>query len=475
MSYTTAVTPGALPLIGHAWPLMRRPMRFAGSLSGHGDLVEVRLGPVRAYVPCHPDLLWQVLTDDRTFDKGGPFFDRVRSTIGNGVGSCPYHQHRRQRRLIQPSFHPERLERYATVMEQEAAALTDDWEDGQVVDVYRALYGTALRTVLRSLFATQFDAEAVAGFRESVETVLNQLTARMFLPRTLQRLPLPVNRRFDRAVADLRRGIEDLVAEYRRGGTDRGDLLSALIAARDETAPDEAAPDEAASDEAASDEAASGGGSLGDTEIHDQVLTMLAAGSDSVAAAVSWALYLLDRSPEVLTRLHREVDTVLGGRPANGGEVPDLPYTGQVITEALRLYPPGWLFTRVTTERTELGGHQLPPGTTVAFCAPAVHRRAGLYDRPDAFDPDRWLPERARALPKGAFAAFGGGARKCAGDAFGRTESTLLLATIVGRWRLRRAPGSDVRPVALSTALRPRRLLMEISARDARTAEDGQS
>ncbi|MGP3989228.1 cytochrome P450 [Streptomyces sp. 3N207] len=460
MTYTTAAVPGALPVIGHGWPMMRRPLQFAGSLSGHGDLVEVRLGPVRAYVPCHPDLLWRVLTDDRTFDKGGPFFDRVRSTIGNGVGSCPYHEHRRQRRLIQPSFHPERLERYATVMEQEAASLTDDWEDGQVVDVYRSLYGAALRTVLRSLFATRLDAEAVDRFREPVETVLNQLTARMFLPRSLQRLPLPGNRRFDRAVAGLRRGIESLVAEYRCGGTDRGDLLSALVAARDEAARDDAAP---------------GGGSLDDTEIHDQVLTMLAAGSDSVAAAVSWSLHLLDRSPEALARLHREVDTVLGGRPASGGDVPGLPYTARVVTEALRLYPPGWLFTRVTTERTELGGHQLPPGTTVAFCAPAVHRCPRLYDRPDAFDPDRWLPERARALPKGAFAAFGGGARKCAGDAFGLTESTLLLAAIVGRWQLRRADGSDVRPVALSTALRPRRLLMEISARDAHPAEDGQS
>ncbi|WP_279240188.1 cytochrome P450 [Streptomyces sp. 891-h] len=458
--------PGRLPLLGHAWPMMRNPLRFAGSLSGRGDLVEVRLGPVRACVPCHPDLLWQVLTDDRTFDKGGPFFDRVRGTIGNGVGSCPYHEHRRQRRLIQPSFHPERLERYATVMEQESVTLTGEWEHGQVVDVYGALYGTALRTVLRSLFATRLDADAAAGFRESVETVLNQLTARMFLPQPLQRLPLPVNRRFDRAVAGLRHGIENLVAEYRSGGTDRGDLLSALISARDQTTHSGTTHNEPE---------APGGGSLDDTEIHDQVLTMLAAGSDSVAAAVSWALYLLDRAPEALARLHREVDTVLGGGPATGASVRELPYTGRVVTEALRLYPPGWLFTRVTTERSELGGYQLPSGTTVAFCAPAVHRRAGLYDRPDAFDPDRWLPERARNLPKGAFAAFGGGARKCAGEAFGLTESTLLLAAIVGRWRLRRAPGSDVRPVALSTALRPRRLLMEISARDARTAEKGQA
>ncbi|AEW99847.1 cytochrome P450 [Streptantibioticus cattleyicolor] len=443
----TPVVPGAFPMVGHAWPLMRRPLRFAQSLSGHGDLVEVRLGPVRAQVPCDPELLWRVLTDDRLFDKGGPFFDRVRATIGNGVGACPYGEHRRQRRLIQPSFQPARLKGYAAVMEEEAAALTERWDDGGVIDAYRSLFGAALRSVLRTLFATRAGDAVVDRFRTSVETVLQQLTARMFVPAPLLRLPLPVNRRFDRAVADLRRGIDDLVAERRRDRTDRGDLLSALMTAQD-------------------DENGTGCGTgLTDTEIHDQVLTMLTAGSDSVTAAVSWALYLLDRNPEALDRLEREVDAVLAGRAARGDDVPALAHTGRVITEALRLYPPGWLFTRVTTAETELGGHRLPPGTTVAFCAPAVHRGRQLYDDPEEFDPDRWLPERARTLPRGAFTAFGGGARKCAGEAYALTECTLLLATIVSRWRLRPAPGCDVRPVALSTALRPRRLLMETSAR----------
>ncbi|MFJ6677176.1 cytochrome P450 [Actinosynnema sp. NPDC091369] len=443
MNRTAAVAPGALPVIGHAWPMMRDPLRFMGSLSALGDLVQVRLGPVRAYVPCHPDLVWQVLTDDRVFDKGGPFFDRVRATIGNGVGSCAHAEHRRQRRLIQPAFHRARLERYGEVMEEESSALTSAWRDGQVVDVYPALFGAALRTVLRCLFTTRADDGAVDRVRRSVETVLQQVTARMFVPGVVQRLPVAVNRRFDRALADLRRDIDALVADYRRGDGDRGDLLSSLLAARDED----------------------GHGRLDDAEVGDQVLTMLVAGSDSVAATVSWALHLLDRNPEVARRLRAEVDEVLGGGPARAADLPRLACTGRVVTEALRLYPPGWLFTRITTEAVELGGHRLPVGTTVAFCPPAVHLRAEVHDRPRAFDPDRWLPERARELPRGAFVTFGGGARKCAGEAFGLAESSLLLATVVSRWRLRGARGSDVRPVALSTALRPRRLLLEVRGR----------
>ncbi|TQM78504.1 pentalenene oxygenase [Saccharothrix saharensis] len=443
MNRTAAVAPGALPVIGHAWPMMRDPLRFIGSLSALGDLVEVRLGPVRAYVPCHPDLVWQVLTDDRVFDKGGPFFDRVRATIGNGVGSCPHAEHRRQRRLIQPAFHRARLERYAAVMAEESSALTSGWRDGQVVDVYPALFGAALRTVLRCLFTTRADDGAVERMRRSVETLLHQITARMFVPAVVQRLPVPVNRRFDRALGDLRRAIDSMVEVYRRGDGDRGDLLSSLLAARDEDGRDR----------------------LDDAELGDQVLTMLVAGSDSVAATVSWALHLLDRHPDAAHRLRAEVDEVLGGRPVRASDLARLSRTGRVVTEALRLYPPGWLFTRITTEEVELGGHRLPAGTTVAFCPPAVHLRAGVHDRPHAFDPDRWLPARARELPRGGFVTFGGGARKCAGEAFGLAESSLLLATLVSRWRLRGARGSDVRPVALSTALRPRRLLLEASAR----------
>ncbi|MFI9812644.1 cytochrome P450 [Saccharothrix variisporea] len=462
MTRTAVVAPGGWPVIGHAWPMMRDPVRFTGSLAGLGDLVEVRLGPVRALVPCHPDLLWQVLTDDRVFDKGGPFFDRVRATIGNGVGSCPHAQHRRQRRLIQPAFHHARLARYAEVMGQEAAALASGWRDGQVVDVYPALFGAALRTALRCLFTTRADDAAVDRMRRSVETLLHQITARMFVPGLLQRLPVPVNRRFDRALADLRRDIDTLVADYRRGDGDRGDLLSSLLSARDED----------------------GSGGLDDAEIGDQVLTMLVAGSDSVAATVSWALHLLDRHPDAMAALRDEV-----AEPARRTDLPrtdlpradlpradlpradlpradlprtDLPRTGRVITEALRLYPPGWLFTRITTEEVELGGRRLPAGTTLAFCPSAVHLRPDVHDRPDAFDPDRWLPERTRHLPRGAFVAFGGGARKCAGQEFGLTESSVLLATLLSRWRLRAAAGSDTRPVALSTALRPRRLLLEV-------------
>ncbi|MFV0132014.1 cytochrome P450 [Streptomyces sp. HMX87] len=451
MAFTTGTAPGAFPVAGHAWSLVRRPLDFLESLPRYGDLVEVRLGPARAYVPCHPELLWRVLTDDRTFDKEGLFYRRIRATLGNSVGSCPYADHRRQRRLLQPAFHPARLERYSGVMEQEITALTERWCDGQVIDAFPALYGAALRTVMRSLFSTSADAGTVALIRSSVETVLDQTLKRLFVPPPLQQVPCPANRRFQRALRDLRHGVGTVVADYRAGGRDQGDLLSMLISARDEGAG----------------HADDGATRLDDDEIRDQILIMFTAGAESVATNVCWALYLLARHPDAARRLRAEADAVLGGRPADGGDVPDLPYTARVVNEALRLYPPGWLFPRVTTAETELAGRRLPAGTTVLFSAPVVHRQAALYERPEVFEPDRWLPERVRTLPRGAFVPFGGGARKCIGDSYGMTESVLALAAIVGRWQVSLAPGTDSRPVAVSLALRPRRLLLRLTGRAA--------
>src|SRR5438045_7878314 len=122
-SFTVGSAPGALPVVGHSWVLLRRPMEFLQSLSSYGDLVTIQLGSREAYVPCHPELLQRVLTDDRTFDKGGPLADKAREVLRHGLANCPYKEHRRLRRLIQPAFHTGRLEQYGTVIEQEITSL----------------------------------------------------------------------------------------------------------------------------------------------------------------------------------------------------------------------------------------------------------------------------------------------------------------------------------------------------------------
>ncbi|GGX72647.1 cytochrome P450 [Streptomyces hiroshimensis] len=442
-TYVSGTAPGALPLVGHAWPLMRRPLDFLRSLPAHGDLVEIRLGSVPAYVPCHPGLLRQVLFDDRTFDKGGPFFTRLRDIVGNGLGSCEHRDHRRQRRLVQPSFHRARLEGYAAVMADEAARLSASWHDGLVVDVFPAMFGLTLRTVTRTLFSAHLAEDDVARLQDSFGIALSGLFRRMFVPAPVQRLPLPANRRYERALAGLHDTVDRLVAAYRRGGQDHGDLLSTLIAAREDD----------------------GRGGLTDAEVHDQVMTMVFGGSETMAATLTWSLYALARHPEAARDLHAELDAVLGGRAVTPADLPHLPRTGQTVTESLRLYPPAWLFTRVTTAPVEMAGRRLPSGTTMVVSPPVVHHSPAVHLRPGEFRPARWAAEQPGRPPREGFAIFGAGARKCIGDVYAMTEATLALATLCHRWRMDFAPGADTRPPALATVHYPRRLLMRLSER----------
>lgn len=441
-SFTAGTAPGALPVVGHAVQMMRNPVHFMTSLSAHGDLVEIRIGPTTAYVPTHPELLRHVLTNDRVFDKGGVFYDRARDIAGNGLVTCPFADHRRQRRLMQSAFTRDQLKRYAEAMQAEIEDTASRWEDGTVVDAFPEMYGMALRTVGRTLYSTPVSPDLAAQVERSFDVVLNGLFRQMFLPAFIRRLPLPSQLRYAKNLDFLHQTTQRLIDDYRDSGVERDDLLAALIASRDDE-----------------------GGRLEDKEIHDQVITVMAAGTETVAGTLTWVFYLLSQHPEVEAALYAEIDSVLGGRAPHWDDLPSLSLTDRIISETLRLHPPAWLFTRLTASPTELAGRSLPSGSTVVFSPAAVAQYEDAFDNPSQFDPDRWLPDRITPGSRHAFVPFGTGARKCIGDLYARTEATLGLATILGRWRVTCEPGMDVRPVPLATVYHPRRLSLRLNTR----------
>ncbi|HSZ29668.1 MAG TPA: cytochrome P450, partial [Pseudonocardiaceae bacterium] len=225
--------------------------------------------------------------------------------------------------------------------------------------------------------------------------------------------------------------------------TDHGDLLGALLSTRDPDGNNQG---------------------LSETEILDQVVSFFGAGTEATANTLAWALHLLTQHPDIRARLHTELDTVLAGRPATHADLPRLEFTSRVIRETLRLWPSAWMFTRMVTADTDLGGHHLPAGTIIVYSPYLLHHHPDLYERPDRFDPDRWLPEAAQVIPRHAYIPFGGGARKCIGDTFGFTEATLALATITTRWHLQPLSGQQIRP-ALAIALVPKGLRLRTIAR----------
>jgi cytochrome P450 len=444
-THTLAAAPGGVPLLGHLPQLLRRPLETFQSLRAHGDVVVIRLGRAPAYVVNHPDLIRQILLNDaKKFDKGVQA-EKARFYVGSGLVTSSEPLHLRQRRLIQPVFHQAQIAKYAEVMRESALTTVRSWRHGQAVSLDEQLFSFTLRVLTRTLFSTEFDARVAAEFTDATKAFVDGLALRIALPfEFLEKLPTRGNRRFNAGRARLRAIIEQIVAECRTRKTDHMDLLSVLVNPVDDDA----------------------GAGNADEQIHDEIMTMLIAGTETAANTLSWACHLLGQHPGIQARVQAEVDEVLAGRPVGVEELRRLTYTRQVLTEALRMYPVVWLVSRRPITEVELGGHTIPAGSHVLYCPYALHRDPAWHPEPERFDPDRWLGEKAHSKDgaRGAYIPFGAGIRGCMGEPFAWTEMTIFLSTLVSSWVLRPVPGKPVRP-AVKASLQPDQLSMIVEAR----------
>ena len=439
-TFTYAKAKGALPFLGHAISLVSNPRDFLRSLPAQGDLVKIGIGPSKAFVICDPDLTHQVLVNDRIFDKGGPFVDRLREFIGDSVSTCPRSEHRRQRRLMQPAFHHSRFPAYAAMMVEETTTVIDQWRDGEVIDVYAMMQAITTKITARTMFASSASAALIADAYDALNDIIMGAGRRMLTPPPLDRVPTPGKRRYDRARVRIREITDQLVAEYRAAGVDHQDLMSMLLAARDEN-----------------------GDVLSDQEISDQVVTLFLGGVETVASTLGWALCLLAQHPDVEQRLDEEVDAVVGEGQPGWEHLSELSFTTGIINESLRMYPPGWLLTRIVTADTELGGHTIPRGATIIYSPYLLHYRKDLFPEPERFAPDRWTG--STKPPRFAFVPFADGPRRCIGDTFTMIEAPLVLATIARRWRMHPV-GATMRPTRhMSLLLTPRKMKIRLAVR----------
>ncbi|WP_424215970.1 cytochrome P450 (plasmid) [Streptomyces sp. BI20] len=465
---------GALPGIGHLLALARDPLGFLRSLPAQGPMVRIKAGPADMVMVCDPALVRAVLVDDRTFDKGGPFFERGLNTIGNGLVTCPHAQHRRQRRLSQPSFHPDRFPAYGEVFVAAAETTVAGWTDGAVVDVNPQTQALAIRAVLDTVFDGGLPPERFDDVIADLDALVDGIFRKMVTPPFLDRVPVLGLGRTERARDRIFATMDELIARGRANlaadparepapapvpgaapgsapgaaPARREDLLSALIQAVD--------PESLAEGESPA---------FAPHELRDQVIAFFGAGAETTATTLSWALYLLARHPEIARRVRREVDGVLATGPLGHDRLPELDLTNRVIAEALRMYPPGWLINRTVTVDTELGGVRLRAGTGIAVSPYVLHHDPAHHPDPERFDPDRRLDHR----PDRSFLPFGTGARKCIGDRFALAEAGLALAVIASRTVLEPVDTRPVRP-HLATTISPRGLRLRVRLR--RPGED---
>ena len=350
---------------------------------------------------------------------------------------------KRQRRLSQPSFHRQRIAGFATAMARCTERMLSDWAalepSGRAptrsvgVDVHAEMMRLTMAIVGQTLFSTDLlgSAEAVGRALTTALEITNRRFQSLFL--LPQRLPTRQNVKFGRAMETLNGVVNGLIAERRKGGAEPSeDLLGMLMSARDEET----------------------GEGMNDRQLHDELMTLFLAGHETTANALAWTFYLLSRHPEIERRVHAECAAALQGRAPGAEDVPKLELTNRVVAEALRLYPPAWLFARKAIEADEIQGYRIPKGSTVFVCPYVTHRHPGFWENPEGFDPDRFLPAAVAARPRYAYFPFAGGPRQCIGNSFALMEATIILATTLQRYRLDLVPGQRVEPEPTVT-LRP--------------------
>ncbi len=404
------------------YAMRRDPIEFFSRLAReHGDFVRFRFGdhPHDLFLINHPDLIRDVLvTQDRRFSKWFAV-DRIREVLGDGLFVSEGEVHLRQRKLAQPFFHRERIAGYAEQMSSFAVRLRERWQDGAVVDVCSEMNWLAMMIVASTLFGANIEHEA-EEIRDALSEILDQFERSV--------LPQADREDFQAALGRLDDAVYRIIQARRAGGEDRGDLLSMLLLAQDEE----------------------DGGHLSDLQVRDEAMTIFLAGHETSANAMAWSWYLLAQHPEVEASLHAEVDEVLQGRAPRMDDVPCLPVTGRIFSEALRLYPPLWAIGRRALEDCEVGGYTVRTGSVVLLSAYVTHRDARWFPEPAKFDPERWTAERRAARPKFSYFPFSAGSRSCLGEAFASMEGVLCLAALAQKWRLELVPNH---PIALQPQL----------------------
>ncbi len=399
-----------------------------------GDIAHFKIGPQDTWIVSHPDFIKEILVNQQRKFMKGRGLQFAKKMLGEGLLTSEGEFHLRQRRLVQPAFHRQRVATYATTMTDYAVSTRERWQAGEQLDIAQEMMRVTLAIAGKTLFDADVEGEAGEVGKALTETMV--LFERITNPfaALLSMLPLKSNRRFDQAKQKLDNLIYRIINERRASGEDHGDLLSMLLMAQDEEG---------------------GTGSMTDEQVRDEAMTIFLAGHETTANALTWTWYLLSQNPEVEAKLHAEIDEVLQGRLPTFEDVPKLRYTEKVFAESMRMYPPAWTIGRNVLEDVEIGGYTIPKGALVLTSQYIVHHDERWFPEPEKFDPERWTPEEKEKRPKFSYFPFGGGTRICIGEAFAWMEGALLIATLAQKWRMKLAPEHKIELQPLIT-LRPK-------------------
>lgn len=432
MSRSTPPGPDGVPVLGSLLDYVRDPLEFFTRCgTEYGDVVRTNFANYDVFVLSHPDHVEHVLVENAdNYWKGQFQTDMFENLLGDGLFVSDGDLWKRQRRLIQPAFYPQRIESYTDFMTDATADTVDEWEDGEIRDVHADMMELTIEVLGNALFDMDLrDDVGVVG--DSMTAIVERFEPNSRIPAQIPDwVPTRRNRRYLRAIRALEGVIEEVVEERRATGTDGDDLLSSLLRAGED------------------------GEGMSDEQLRDEMMTFILAGHETTALTLTYALYLLATHPEHMTRLADEVDDVLGDDPPTADDRSSLEFTDRVIEESMRLYPPIFTLQREPHEDDEIAGYRVPAGSIVVLPQWIVHRDDRWFDDPGAFRPDRWNDGLEASRPDGAYFPFGLGPRHCIGKRFAMTEATLVLATLAQRVRFENVPDTSL-DLGVQLTLRP--------------------
>ncbi len=423
-------------LLGIAPELVKDPLGVFSRLGSLGDVVAMPLGIATAYLLNKPEYAQHVFANHKLYGKQIPSYRRMRALVGEGLLVSEGEFWLKQRRIAQPAFHKARIAGFAQCMVQAAAGCADRWtaQAGQVIDVAADMTRMTMQIVCETLLGADAEregAQAAEAFADLNEATTQRILKMVALPLWV---PTAENRRYRQSLRQLDAVIYGLIERRRAAKDQTPDLLSMLLHARDPET----------------------GAGMSDRQLRDEVATIMAAGHETTAVALTWTWHLLSQHADVWDRLQDELKTALDGRLPTVEDVDALPYTRMVIEESMRLYPPVYCTTRGLVADDNLDGYHLPARSMIFVSSWVMHRLPALWSDPLRFDPDRFSPDRRVSIPRGAYFPFIAGPRQCIGNTFAMLEAQLTLATLAQRIRLEPAPGRPPVELAPLMSLRPR-------------------
>ncbi len=419
---------------GHLRSFRKRPTEFLTRLSKLGDVSTFKIAGAQAFLLNHPDLIRDLLVTNHSKFVKGRALQRAKGLLGEGLLTSEREFHLRQRRMIQPAFHRNRINDYANSMIEFGTRMADEWRDGDVRDIDKEMMRLTLWIVGKTLFSANVEDEAMQ-VGEAMTTIVSMFNFMLFpFAELLEKLPLPPIKKLKNARKTLDEVMYKIIDERRKTGEDKGDLLSTLLTAQDEET----------------------GGAMTDKQVRDECLTLFLAGHETTANALTWTFYLLSQNPASERKFHAELDDVLSSKNLTPEDYPRLKYTECVLAESMRLFPPAWTLGRLATEAHEFNNFQISPKSLVLASQFVMHRDARFWENAEEFIPERWEKMSIKeAGNKFVYFPFSKGVRSCIGESFAWMEGVLLLAILGRKWKLSLMPEQKIALNPLIT-LRPK-------------------